>query len=434
MKHISPSVGTRTVLTTGFMLIPMLLMVAVGTTYFKEVSTAVSDAENEVHYELMPVIELQTLLLKAVMPPNDYLLHGNSEERQVFMRIKEQIDEKFSAIDEQKFNTEEERRALKQARTHWTAARVAGQKIVDTPYPPEDSRAAANEMENFDQMIDQANVHLDFLSKKVIDEFSQHVQHVEATKIKARMSVLIAFVGAILVAVIGGLVLARTILNPIRTLDEGVSRLREGQLSHRFSLPSDDELGRLGETLNEMATKIERLATRDDLTGLYVRREFNRFLNEEISRSARSGRPFAMLFIDVDQFKDINDHYGHPIGDRVLSTLALVLNHDMRAIDRVARIGGEEFAVIMPDTREDAATDTAERIRRMAESKTVHTNDGQSVSITISVGIAMYPDDGRTADSLIDAADHALYQAKAAGRNCVRRAQRSLGNTVGHTA
>ncbi len=425
MKHRSPSVGARTVLTTGIMLVPMLLMAVVGTAYFKEVADAVSEAEEEVRYELMPVIELQTLLLKAVMPPNDYLIHGNTDERRIFTLLKEQIDKKFNAIEEQKFGEENEREALRLARTQWVMARVVGQEIVDEVYPPKEPRVAAEKMERFDRMIDDANIHLEMLYKHIVDELGEHVEDVEASKAKARMSTLIAFVAAIVVAVIGGLVLARTILNPIRALDEGVSRLREGQLSHRFSLPSDDELGHLGETLNEMATKIERLATRDDLTGLYVKREFNRFLNEEISRSARSGRPFALLLIDADRFKDINDRHGHPVGDRVLSTLALVLTHDMRAIDRVARIGGEEFAVIMPDTREGPATDTAERIRRMAESKKVRTSDGENVSITISVGIAIYPDDGRTSEALVDAADHALYAAKAGGRNCVRKAQNS---------
>ncbi len=116
----------------------------------------------------------------------------------------------------------------------------------------------------------------------------EHVERVERAKADAGVTTLVTFGIAILIAVIGALVLARTILNPIRTLDEGVSQLREGPLNHRVTMPSDDELGKLGRTLNDMATRIEQLATRDELTGLYVRREFKRFFREEISRAARA--------------------------------------------------------------------------------------------------------------------------------------------------
>ncbi len=435
MKHLSSSVGARTVLATSVMLVPMLLLAASGTFYLAKIVEDVGEAEEEVRQELMPVIELQTLLLKAVMPPNDYLIHGNPEEQQNFSRLADEIDQALTALDGSHFGEEEERDALRRIAERWQRARALGAELVATPYPFEDPRASANRMELFDEIIDDAIVELDHLYRYVIDELGEHVERVENTKTDANVTTLLAFAMAILIAVIGGLVLASTILNPLRTLDEGVSQLREGHLDHRVALPTDDELGKLGKTLNAMATRIETLATRDELTGLYVRREFDRFFREEISRATRSGHPFSLLLVDVDHFKDINDRHGHRAGDRALRTLALVLNRDMRAVDRVARIGGEEFAVIMPDTDGDAAMETAERVRGMAAAKKVHTASGNMISATISVGVATFPQHGNAMEALIEAADQALYRAKAAGRNCVRQAAAhlTLNASIGKT-
>ncbi len=422
MKHPSSSVGSRTILATSIMLIPMLLMATAGAFFFVKIVEDVAEAEVEVRDELMPVIELQTLLLKVVMPPNDYLIHGNPEERINFLRLAKDVNKALAELDVMDFGEEQERAALSRVRNLWTHAHDLGNEIFEISYPPEDLRAAGHRMERFDKVVDDAIVELDQLHRYVIDELGEHVERVERTKIDASVTTLVTFAIAILIAVIGGLMLARTILNPLRTLDEGVSQLREGHLDHRVTLPSNDELGKLGQTLNAMATRIEKLATRDELTGLYVRREFNRFFREEISRTERSGRPFSLLMVDVDHFKDINDRYGHRAGDRVLRTLALILNRDMRAVDRVARIGGEEFAIIMPDTQADAAMQTAERIRSMAVAKKVHTPEGHMMSTTISMGVATFPQHGDSMEALVEAADQALYRAKAAGRNCVRRA------------
>ncbi len=351
MKHIFSSVGARTILTTSIMLVPMLLMAAAGAFFFVKIVDDVGEAEEEVRRELVPVINLQTLLLKAVMPPNDYLIHGHQEERENFSRLADNVDRALEALDETHFGEQEERDILRRVNDLWQQARGLGDELVMVPYPLKDRQATAQRMELFDKVIDDAIIEFDHLHRYVIDELGEHVERVERTKADASVTTLVAFAIAILIAVIGALVLARTILNPIRTLDEGVSALREGHLNHRVNMPSDDELGKLGRTLNDMAIRIEHLATRDELTGLYVRREFKRFFREEISRAARSGRPFSLLLVDADHFKDINDRYGHRAGDRVLRTLALVLNRDMRAVDRVARIGGEEFAVIMPATR-----------------------------------------------------------------------------------
>ena len=407
------------------MLVPMLVLALAGAFFFQKVVNALNEAEEEVRLELLPVVELQDLLHRAAMPANDYLLHGNPIELENFARFKEKIDAAFNSLPMEDFGEEEERSALTRARGHWDLAKVQGQELLDFNYPLGNRRTAMAKMENFDATIDKATSELGLLYTAAAKELGKQVGLVDNIESNLRVSIAISFVIAIVVALIGGIVLKRTILMPIQKLDDSVVKLREGHFDHRVTVTTDDEFGRLGETLNEMAKTIERVATRDELTGLYVRREFNRFLRDEIVRAKRSDRAFSLLMVDADRFKDINDNYGHPVGDQVLRTLARILRRDMRAIDRVARIGGEEFAVIMPDTGADAALETAERIRSMTEQKPALTADGESVDITISVGVATYPEDGNLPETLIAAADWALYQAKRAGRNCVRQAEES---------
>lgn len=164
--------------------------------------------------------------------------------------------------------------------------------------------------------------------------------------------------------------------------------------------------------------KLERAATTDDLTGLANRRSFQEVLEKEVARAGRYGHSLSLLMLDIDHFKEVNDSYGHTVGDEVLRRLGKVLRTDLRNIDLPARYGGEEFAVIMPHTPKPYAGSVAERLRmNVEESNLFHTDRLRTV--TVSIGVAAYPVDATDVDSLIDAADNALYQAKREGRNRV---------------
>jgi diguanylate cyclase (GGDEF)-like protein/PAS domain S-box-containing protein len=166
-----------------------------------------------------------------------------------------------------------------------------------------------------------------------------------------------------------------------------------------------------------------RLAVRDELTGLFNRREMNRLLHEETLRSQRHQRPLSLLMVDIDWFKRVNDTFGHQAGDRALQQVARAILDCVRTLDRAARYGGEELAIILPETSGTEALVVAERIRtRVAESAfSVGGNpqEGPHVQLTVSVGIGtmVNPLDGST-DRLIGDADRALYTAKSRGRNC----------------
>ncbi len=167
-----------------------------------------------------------------------------------------------------------------------------------------------------------------------------------------------------------------------------------------------------------MQEELKRLATTDSLTGAYNRRVFMENGREEIYRARRYQRTMSVAMLDLDHFKRVNDHYGHAAGDAVLVTLAAVCRQELRNSDLFARLGGEEFAVIMPETPTRIAADVAARLMTRMGGTEVATESG-AVRVTVSVGVATLcaSDDG--IDDVLRRADQALYRAKEAGRNRV---------------
>ncbi|GAB2863365.1 hypothetical protein GCM10027277_35040 [Pseudoduganella ginsengisoli] len=168
-------------------------------------------------------------------------------------------------------------------------------------------------------------------------------------------------------------------------------------------------------------TKLEQLATTDPLTGIANRRKMTEHIAKELERVRRLRHPLALLMVDIDHFKRINDTYGHEAGDRAIIAVANMLSASLRAIDTVARFGGEEFVLLMPETDLETAGLAAERLREAASLLAVEVDGGLAIALTISIGVAasrpqQAPD---TASSLLVRADKALYQAKEEGRNRV---------------
>jgi diguanylate cyclase (GGDEF)-like protein len=162
----------------------------------------------------------------------------------------------------------------------------------------------------------------------------------------------------------------------------------------------------------------ERLAVTDELTGLSNRRRFDVTLEAEVERARRFKQPLALVLLDLDDFKDVNDAHGHQVGDEVLRAVARVLRDSCREVDEPARYGGEELAVVMPNTDLDGAQHLAERIRHGVAGLRVPVPDGAGpLTITTSLGVATMPASAADAASLVEAADDALYRAKRSGKN-----------------
>jgi len=215
---------------------------------------------------------------------------------------------------------------------------------------------------------------------------------------------------ALLAALVMSLIVARMIARPLEWLTEAAAQVRNGNLDFRVEMARDDELGDLAKAFDEMVASLSR----DTLTGLYNRRYFQDRLVQEIARARRLGQTLCAAVIDVDRFKAINDSLGHVAGDAALRQTADALIASARAYDVVARIGGDEFAVIFPETDSRSGVAAAERLLAAIREKRIPAapvNDEQCF-VTASGGLANYPSDAAAAETLLLAADLAMLRSK----------------------
>jgi diguanylate cyclase (GGDEF)-like protein len=178
----------------------------------------------------------------------------------------------------------------------------------------------------------------------------------------------------------------------------------------------------LARTLTRLHRRVAEQAVTDPLTGLWNRRHMAETLEREVARALRFRHPISLIILDVDDFKKINDREGHLQGDLVLETVADVVREGTRSIDVAARYGGDELAVILVETEREGALILGERLADRMRETEVPMREGESMVVTISLGVATIPDSADSLDSLVDAADRALLRAKRAGKNQIRAA------------
>jgi diguanylate cyclase (GGDEF)-like protein/PAS domain S-box-containing protein len=206
-----------------------------------------------------------------------------------------------------------------------------------------------------------------------------------------------------------------------------------GEITHFIAVKHDvtarremeQQLRTANETLQKQLAEIEILqaqlreqAIRDPLTGLFNRRYLTDYLSRHLERSRRDQYPVALVLLDLDHFKQLNDTYGHAAGDEALRVLAELLQSEIRVSDTACRYGGEEFIVIMPGVSLNVAMRRGDTLRAAYE-ETVIEYEGTALRGTFSAGVAVFPDHGNDGEAVLSAADQALYRAKSAGRNCV---------------
>lgn len=184
--------------------------------------------------------------------------------------------------------------------------------------------------------------------------------------------------------------------------------------------PSPDQMALLQDLARLVVDELElrQIAMTDSLTGTMTRRGFMREASQALELARRYRHALSCIMIDVDHFKSVNDRYGHAIGDRVLRGIAASCRQVIRTVDSLGRLGGEEFAIILPETELAAAKVVAERLRQQIEEATIPTDSG-TIKVTASLGVAVASSECRDVDTLLRDADDALYEAKSGGRNRV---------------
>ena len=216
-------------------------------------------------------------------------------------------------------------------------------------------------------------------------------------------------------------------LRKFRALLGAAQRMRAGNLKARTGIRhGEEELSQLAQAFDEMADalqererRLQEQAISDPLTGLYNRRYLSEFLPRELARSGRNATPVAVILIDLDHFKRVNDSAGHEAGDIVLRAVGNLLKSNVRGSDIACRFGGEEFALILPETDAESAARRAESIRLSISALDLSHAGRPLAKVTASFGLAMFPDHARDTEDLLRVADVALYAAKGAGRNRV---------------
>lgn len=425
-KFIRDSLRARIVLSISIMLLPLLGLAAAALLGISSVSMNFKAVVEEVVEEMEPTMRAQVAILQAGMPPNDYLIHGERAERDKFARLSEKVERAFKRLLEPgRFQHEEERAWIGLAHEEWRQAKSIAATLLALPRPVGDA-AAASEMKRLDAYVDRAIDLLERLHELTDAEIQTEFAKATATGRTVLQIVLGVFGLGFALAASVGAALAWSILARVKALSEGARVFGEGNLSYRVQLEGHDELGRLAGAFNTMAAELDEnhralkeTSIRDPLTGLCNRREFDRRLRDELLRCKRYRHPLSLLMLDLDHFKAINDGHGHPVGDKVLREVADIVKHALRASDELARYGGEEFAVILPETADSGAQVLAERIRVAVAGHTLAIDDRRRINVTVSIGLANFPDDAGTDAKLIAAADSALYAAKRAGRNRV---------------
>lgn len=234
--------------------------------------------------------------------------------------------------------------------------------------------------------------------------------------------------------------MGRSIVRPLNSLIAAADGIARGDLNVRLHDEAAGEIGHLTRVFNLMTDRLrhsraevlaanqalqsqnerlESLSVTDSLTGLYNRKKLDDILTEQFARFQRNHKPYAVLMLDLDHFKSINDNYGHVVGDRVLVSVAVILKQSIRSIDYAARYGGEEFVLVLVETALEAALDIAERIRFAVENARLDAGN-EVISITVSLGVAHSRDEDGGPEAALARADHKLYQAKREGRNRVQ--------------
>jgi two-component system, cell cycle response regulator len=431
VRHLS--LRNRLIIGVGAMLLPLITLSGAAFLSFENAIGQFERTENRRLEELFPLVQLNTLFEESNSIVRNTLYSNSVNNQARFEALNQNIDATLFSLLSNPSQLAEKRAVMLRVQQQWLQARrdadvlFSGPTALNAAAKKEKINAFEDHITNAISDINQLEGLLSHL--QTTDNLAQASQD----KLHVRLIIAIVFMVAIAIVILSAKILSRHILVPLNLLQKGVDRFRDGDLSHRINLVTQDELSALASAFNAMAQTLEqsqaelkRLATVDGLTGVYNRREFNRWLTLEIERSHREYHPVSLVMVDIDHFKKLNDTYGHQAGDEALRHVGRLLKQEVRPGDHVARYGGEEFAIILPNASSADAFAVAERVRASIEAQVITLSREQSLTFTASLGFATFCIDKDTEETFGQRADQALYHAKHSGRNRVSSAEEAL--------
>jgi diguanylate cyclase (GGDEF)-like protein len=373
--------------------------------------------------QIDPTQRLRLMIWDAVPPLDAFMDEGDPRQPHEYRAMREQIEAAFAGLHADMRSDRELQTLVERARDDWTAADRLATEAISVRRAPGDPHAAEL-MDSFNGLVissvDKLGAVYGHLAATLRADHDSALRAFERSEWLAGMA---AFVSALAI-LLGVVIIGRVMSGSVERLVDGAQRFAAGDRDHRIEVRVPPELHQVANEFNRMIRRIHEsedaladLAHRDSLTRLLNRRAFDEALAEAFARRHRLGERFALVMLDLDHFKRVNDTHGHAAGDDVLRAASQAIASGVRPFDRVFRIGGEEFAAILGGVDSVGARTAAERLRASVAARPV-AFEGAAILTTVSIGIAM----GETASdpaTLLQTADAALYRAKAEGRNRV---------------
>lgn len=428
MHNFFQSIRVRFLVSFAAMLLPLLILGVTTYVSINKVVDTFSQVIEDPYTEVSEVARTQVAVSTALMAPNDYLIHGHKEEIENFTHLAKRVDDLFVQLIRDAEKTDKQLPFILSAKDNWVIGKEQALALLKLRNPV-GNRQAGIDMERMDRQFDRIFADLENANQLSNSAAKEELLKAKSLRDDVILKVWLVLVLGLTIAAIVGWALLNSTVIPIQKLHRVVQQFGRGQLDKRVEIHGGDEVGKLASAFNDMASQVQIItetltneSTHDALTGVLNRREFERQFQKIIQHSIRHNRPLTVAMMDLDHFKQINDTFGHQVGDEYLKVLCKVIETNLRPGDIFARYGGEEFVAILPESDSLGARRVAERMRLLAAGAGLKRN-GQLVSTTISIGLSSFPADGATLSDLMAAADRALYGAKAAGRDRVESAQ-----------